>query len=65
MSSFPNTDIKLGGLCTELDDHCSNTDAKCVDDGGGFFTCRCKSDFRQINGTCIHRKCFIKTKCVD
>ncbi|VDI09324.1 Hypothetical predicted protein [Mytilus galloprovincialis] len=50
----PKFNIKLGGLCTELNDHCSDTDAQCVDDGGGFFTCRCKSDFRQINGTCIH-----------
>ncbi|CAG2212462.1 unnamed protein product [Mytilus edulis] len=54
-STVPHkSNIKLGDLCSELDDHCSDADAKCVDDGGGFFTCRCKSDFRQINGTCIH-----------
>ncbi|CAC5416992.1 unnamed protein product [Mytilus coruscus] len=50
----PKSNIKLGGLCTKLNDHCLDVDAKCVDDGGGIFTCRCKSDFRQINGTCIH-----------
>ncbi|CAG2208958.1 unnamed protein product [Mytilus edulis] len=49
-----SANIKLGDLCTELNDRCLDADAKCVDDGGGFFTCRCKSDFRQINGTCIH-----------
>ncbi|XP_076079320.1 uncharacterized protein LOC143049604 [Mytilus galloprovincialis] len=53
-STIPHkSNIKLGDLCTELNDRCLDADAKCVDDGGGFFTCRCKSDFRQINGTCI------------